>query len=97
MAAYIVGQLRVKHWKWYPEYQAMTETLVEKHGGEYIVKSPEVFQFEGEGTAPDAVVVIRFPDAASAESWYRDSAYSPMIELRRSNDVETQLLLIKDA
>lgn len=93
MAAYIVGKLNVANWDWYREYRKVTEALVAEHGGRYLVKGGESESFEGAGPAPDAVVLIEFPDMRSARAWYRDPRYAGMIELRRRSGVATELLV----
>lgn len=36
-----------------------------------------------EGDAPDGVVLLEFPDAASARAWYNSDAYQAAIPLRQ--------------
>lgn len=95
MAVYLVGQLRVKHWDWYAEYKKVTETLVEKYSGKYLVKGGKTEQLEGNESLPSALVVIEFPTTEHARQWYRDPEYKPMIELRNASEVETTLLLVE--
>ena len=94
MPVYLLGQLRVKNWSWYKQYQEVTEALVKKHDGRYLVKSAQVDQLEGGSTPPSAVVVIEFPSVEHAQQWYQDPDYQPMIELRKMSDVDTELLLV---
>ena len=94
MSVYLLGQLRVKNWSWYKQYQEVTEVLVKKYDGRYLVKSAQVDQLEGGPTPPSAVVVIEFPSEEHAQQWYQDPDYQPMIELRKISDVDTELLLV---
>ena len=91
MAVYIVGQLRVTNWDWYKEYRSITEPLVARHGGKYVIKGGNPQAVEGAGA--DALVVIEFPSREQARRWYDDPEYTAMIALRNKSGVETQLLL----
>lgn len=91
MAVYIVGQLRVTNWDWYKEYRSITEPLVAKHGGKYVVKGGNPETLEGAGV--DALIVIEFPSQEHARQWHNDPDYAAMIQLRNKSGVETQLLL----
>ncbi len=95
MAAYIVGKLAVTHWNWYRAYRQTTEPLVEKHGGRYLIKGGASEHLEGSTEAPDAFVLIEFPDKQSALNWYRDPGYADMIKLRGDSGVETELFIVE--
>jgi uncharacterized protein (DUF1330 family) len=93
MAVYLIGQLRVQKWDWYQQYQEVTEKLVRKYDGKYLVKAARLDQLEGSRSVPSAVVVIEFPSKEHAQQWYQDPDYQPMIELRKFSEVDTELLL----
>ena len=93
MAAYIVGQLKVQDWNWYKEYRSVTEALVTKHGGKYLIKGGSIEHLEGSGPEPSAVVLIEFPSHDHARAWYQDPDYAPMIDLRNRSGVATELFL----
>lgn len=95
MPAYVIGKLTVDHWDWYREYRSVTELLVAHHGGRYLIKGGASEKLEGDEPLGHAQVLIEFPDRAAALNWYRDPAYSPMIELRKRNGVVTELALIE--
>ncbi|MGV3482499.1 MAG: DUF1330 domain-containing protein [Sphingobium sp.] len=95
MPAYIFGKLTVDHWDWYREYRSVTEPLVERHGGRYLVKGGNGQRLEGSEPLGHALVLIEFPDRQAAENWYRDPEYSRMIALRQSSGVATELALIE--
>ena len=95
MAVYLVGQLHVKNWGWYNEYRTVTEALVEKHAGKYLVKGGKTEQLEGNAPPPSALVVLEFPTDEHLQQWYQDPEYEPMIQLRKDNGVETTLLMVE--
>jgi uncharacterized protein (DUF1330 family) len=63
-------------------YAEQASELVAEHGGRYLAAAvaPEVV--EGD-PGLRSVVLIEFPDAASARAWYDSPAYRPLKELRR--------------
>jgi len=93
VAFYIVGQLRVQDWNWYKRYRAVSEPLVAKHGGKYLIKGGAIEQLEGSSPEPSALVLIEFPSRDHAKAFYQDPEYEPMIVLRQESGVETDLLL----
>ncbi|WP_417321009.1 DUF1330 domain-containing protein [Emcibacter sp.] len=94
MSAYIIGSLIVKDWDWYREYRNVTEPLVAKHGGRYLVKGGNPETVEGSAPQAHAVVMIEFPDRQSAMNWYNDPEYVLMIDLRQKSNVLTELMLV---
>jgi len=95
MAAYIFGTLIVDNWDWYREYKRVTEALVAKHGGRYLVKGGKNEKLEGDQRVADAIVLIEFPDDDAARSWYSDPDYANMIALRKNSGVRTELVLVE--
>ena len=94
VAAYVVGFLRVKDWKWYREYRSVAEPLVAKHGGRYLAKGGPLSWLEGDPLPPpDAVVMLEFPTREQAQQFYDDPAYVPMITLRK-NSSQTELVIV---
>lgn len=93
MPAYIYGKLIVDHWDWYREYRSVTEPLVAKYGGTYLIKGGPSDKLEGDEPLGHALVLIEFPDRDAALQWYRDPDYARMIKLRGDNGVITNLVL----
>lgn len=93
MPAYVIGKLTVKNWDWYREYRSVTEPLVARHGGRYLIKGGASEKLEGDEPVGHALVLIEFPDRQAARSWYRDPGYSRMIELRQKCGIITELTL----
>jgi uncharacterized protein (DUF1330 family) len=84
MAAYAIGYLDMRDPSWVKEYGPKTQALVEKYGGEYLVRGSTIERLEGSGELPSVVVVITFPSMEQAKSWYNDPEYAPLIKLRQS-------------
>ena len=93
MSVYVIGRLRTNDFSWLAEYGPTTKTLVEKHGGRYIVQGGSSQRLEGKEELPDAIVVLEFPDAESVHAWHEDPDYQPMIALRQAKS-ELELIQV---
>jgi uncharacterized protein (DUF1330 family) len=67
----------------YLKYTVLTPPIVARHGGRFLTRGDEVSTHEGE-TFTERMVIIEFPDRASAEAWYNDPDYQKASELRRA-------------
>ena len=65
------------------EYIRRIDDTLEPYGGRFLVHgtSPEVL----DGDIPGFVVLIGFPDEASARSWYESEEYQAILPLRLNN------------
>lgn len=92
MAAYAIGALRVRDTGWLNEYGEAMPALIRKHSGKVLAKSPAQ-TLEGDDRLPGTVVMIEFPTAAAARSWYDDPAHARLKQLRRAGS-DFDLLLV---
>ena len=83
MKGYVFGLLFMDRWEWYEEYLPAVMKLIGSHGGKYLASGTKPQMKEGR-EQPNAYVLLEFPDLESAEKWYEDPAYQPLIELRNS-------------
>ena len=83
MKAYVFGLLYMKSWEWYEKYYPETAKLISLHGGKYLASGVKPDMKEGENQR-SAYVLLEFPDLESAERWYEDPKYQPLIDLRNS-------------
>ena len=82
MASYLVIDIEVKDDKAYEPYRAGVGPIIQKHGGEYLVRGGPVEVVEGTWK-PSRVVVLRFPDRKSLDGFLNDPAYTPLKEIRQ--------------
>ena len=68
----------------YREYIAGVKGVVEKNGGEYIVRSDRVSSFFG-GACPARVIMIRFKDKSSLEKCFSSGEYKRIAPLREAS------------
>jgi len=92
MTAYAVGHLRnVRMGPAIVEYLERIDATLAPFGGRYIIHGdrPDVKEGDWRGD----LIVIAFPDRASAEDWYTSPAYREIMHLRTEN-AEGDILII---
>ncbi|MBU2986530.1 DUF1330 domain-containing protein [Saccharophagus degradans] len=92
MTAYAIGLLTIHNDNWLEEYSSKILPLIEKHGGNRLVKgTPE--RLEGTSNLPTIAFCIAFPSSAAAHNWYNDPENKPLITLRNSGSTLDMLLV----
>jgi uncharacterized protein (DUF1330 family) len=83
MPAYIVATYEITDPERYQKYLPGAGATIQAHGGELLAaeRSTEVL----EGPAPPVTVIIRFPDKATAEAWYRSEDYQAVVHFRQES------------
>jgi len=82
MSAYMIVNVDVKDPIVYEEYKARVPALIRKYGGKYLVRGGKFIIVKGDWK-PSRLVILRFPDIASAQSLYNDPEYQPLKALRQ--------------
>jgi len=82
MSAYMIVNVDVKDSTAYEEYKVSVPALIQKHGGEYLVRGGAFVVVEGDWK-PGRIVLFRFPDTSSAQALYNDPEYQPLKALRQ--------------
>jgi len=95
MAAYVIAEVDVHDATLYDEYRRLVPETVARHGGRYLVRGGAVEAKEG-GWSPKRLVVIQFPSAEAACTWYHSAEYAPLRELRR-RAAHTKLVIAEGA
>ncbi len=81
MPAYIIGEIAVTDPAAYEPYRALAPATVDAYGGRYLVRGGGVESLEG-APVTGRMVVLEFPDWASAQAWYRSAEYQAVMPLR---------------
>lgn len=81
MAAYIIAEVETTDEALMAEYRKHTPGLVAKVGGKFIVRGGKTRSLEG-GWTPARIIVLEFPDYATAEHFYDSDEYKPVKEMR---------------
>ncbi len=93
MAAYVIADVEVTDPEKYEAYKDGVPALVEKHGGEYVVRGGEHVVLEGDWE-PRRLVLMKFPDRASAEAFWDDQDYQPLKAARHAS-ADSRLVLVE--
>ena len=84
MSAYLVAFADVKDVeRFQAEYAAHTGAILAKYGGRPICVTSSDNAKEG-NFPPGNLVIVEFPDMESAEGFYNDPEYQPLIAVRQS-------------
>lgn len=82
MAAYLIADIaEITDTASYDEYRKHTPGAIAAFGGKFIVRGGKVRSLEGDWTQ-ERLVVIEFPDMASAERFYDSPEYQKILPLR---------------
>lgn len=82
MAAYIIARVKVNDPEEYEEYKKLTPLTLAAYGGRFLVRSPTALLLEGSGESK-RVVVLEFPDMASAKAWWDSEEYAKAKAIRQ--------------
>ena len=93
MPAYLVVDIEVTDPEAYEGYRSQVPSLVEKHGGKYLVRGGPFEILEGDWT-PKRLVVLEFPTIEAAKGFYDSEEYRPLKEIR-INATKSNLVLVE--
>ena len=89
---YVIAQITVTDPDAYPAYVSRVQPIVEKFGGEFIVRGGRSESHEG--TPPgDRNVVIRFPSYEAARDWYHSDDYAEAKAMRMAASTSVQTIV----
>ena len=89
---YVIAQITVTDPETYPKYVALVQPILDKFGGEFLVRGGRSESYEG--TPPgDRNVVIRFPSYQAAQDWYHSEEYAEAKALRMSASTSVQTIV----
>ncbi|CAN7666524.1 DUF1330 domain-containing protein [Phyllobacterium sp. LjRoot231] len=83
MAAYIISDVTIRDAQAIESYREHAAASIKQYGGRYLVRGGAVETLEG-GWKPDPIIVVEFPDIASAKRWYGSPEYAAALEVRDS-------------
>ena len=73
------------------DYLRQIDATLAPYGGRFVIHGAPPLVVEGDD--PGSMVVIRFPDRASAEAWYASPAYQEILPLRTENSSSTTFIV----
>jgi uncharacterized protein (DUF1330 family) len=83
MAAYVIADIRVTDPAAYEPYRPLAAASIARFGGRFLVRGGQTVLLEG-APAPERIVVIEFPDAATAQRWYQSEEYQAALKIRQA-------------
>ena len=92
MSAYVLSSIKVNNPDNYKEYVSKVKSIVEKFGGEYLVRGGEMTVIEGEWNNPRSIV-IKFQSKEKAMEWYNSDEYKPIRQIRHDNAVSNSIIV----
>jgi uncharacterized protein (DUF1330 family) len=81
MPAYVILDIDVTDPDAYEGYRARSGATVEQHGGRFVVRGGDPQPLEGDW-APSRIVVLEFPSADAARTWYESAEYTEILPIR---------------
>lgn len=92
MPVYLISDVTVREPAAFEDYRSRAAASIEAFGGRYLVRGGEISVLEGEHR-PSALVIVQFPDAATAKRWYASPEYASALEIR-DQALERSLILV---
>ncbi len=81
MPAYLLVRANVTDMKQYREYMKLTPAIVEKYGGQFIIRGGDKVILEGPDE-PERIVLLKFESVAAAQRMYNSDEYQAAMKLR---------------
>lgn len=81
MSAYIVAEVTITNEEQMKAYREWSTRAMQEFSAEVLVRGGRVVPLEGEWN-PQRVVVLRFPDIATAEAYYHSGTYTHARQVR---------------
>lgn len=92
MPVYLISDVTVRDPAAFETYRARAAASIQAFGGRYLVRGGELRVLEGQHH-PSALVIVEFPDAATAKLWYASPEYAAALEVR-DQALERSLILV---
>jgi uncharacterized protein (DUF1330 family) len=93
MKYYAVAEIEVTDPAWVREYIEDVTPMVERHGGRYLARTPELERIEGERSLPQTFLIIEWPSKEAVDAFYESDEYRPYRERRREG-ARNEFLLV---
>ena len=93
MAAYVVVDVQVNDPVRYEEYRKTVAPTLAAYGGRFLVRGGKVEVLEG-AWSPKRLVVVEFPDMATAKAWWSSAEYANPKAVRQSAS-HTEMIVVE--
>jgi uncharacterized protein (DUF1330 family) len=82
MSAYIVAEVTITNEEQMKAYREWSTRAIQEFQAEVLVRGGTVVPLE-ENWAPQRVVILRFPDLATAQAYYHSATYTKARQVRQ--------------
>ncbi|MDX1891419.1 DUF1330 domain-containing protein [Mycolicibacterium sp. 050158] len=82
MAAYVISEVESLDESFFERYRALAAASIEQFGGRYLVRGAIPDVVEDEILPRRRLVIVEFPDMATARRWYASSSYAEALAFR---------------
>jgi uncharacterized protein (DUF1330 family) len=93
MAAYVVVDVEVRDSVRYEEYRKTVAPTLAAYGGRFLVRGGKVDLLEG-SWLPKRLVIVEFPDVATAKAWWASAEYANPKAIRQSAS-HTEMIVVE--
>lgn len=93
MPAYIIVDVTVTDAQRYEDYKKLTPGSLAPFNGKFIVRGGATQTLEGDWV-PGRIVVLEFPNAERARSWWSSDSYAPAKAIRQAASI-TRMILVE--
>lgn len=93
MAAYVIVDTQINDPAAFEEYKARARPIVERYGGEYLARGGDHHVVDAELWSPTRMVIVRFPDMATARAFHDSAEYAPVAALRHRHADSTVVIV----
>ncbi len=90
---YVIARIHVADLEAYQPYMAGSGASIRAHGGKILVRGGPADWIEGGDGPVGRVVVIEFPDRATATAWYNSDEYQAVVGIRHANSSGTLIMV----
>ncbi|MEA5358506.1 DUF1330 domain-containing protein [Amycolatopsis sp., V23-08] len=93
MSVYVISEVEILDEAQGQQYRELAQASIAGYGGRYIVRGAAPDALEGDFDEHKRVVVVEFPDRATAERWYASAEYANARQLSKTA-LRRRLLLV---
>lgn len=93
MAAYLVVDTLLEDPEGYEQYKILAKPIVEKYGGQYMVRGGAITLRESDLWTPTRMVLIEFPDVQAANRFYDSPEYQTALRMGRDASKRTLFIV----
>lgn len=81
MPAYLLVRAKVTDMEQYGEYMKLTPAIVEKYGGQFVIRGGDKLILEGPDS-PERIVLLKFDSSDAARRMYNSDEYQAAMKVR---------------